>query len=63
MSANPDFDLVDQAFNLILPRDAEQRLTLIARRQDRMVKEPALNINAPARSTSAASIIFQKPLT
>ena len=42
-AAKPDFDLVEQAFNLFLLRDAEQRVRLIARRQDRMVKEPALN--------------------
>jgi hypothetical protein len=42
-SAQPDSDLVEQAFNLFLRMDAEQRVRLIARQQDRMAKEPALN--------------------
>jgi hypothetical protein len=42
-SAKPDSDLVEQAFNLFLRMDAEQRVRLIARQQDRMAKEPALN--------------------
>ena len=32
MPAQPDSDLVEQAFNLFLRRDAEQRVRLIARR-------------------------------
>ena len=39
----PDSDLVEQALNLFLRMDAEQRVRLIARQQDRMAKEPALN--------------------
>jgi len=46
-SAQPD--LVEQAFNLFLRMDAEQRAGLIARQQDRMAKEPALN--QPRRSS------------
>jgi hypothetical protein len=40
MPAQPDFDLVEQAFSLFLLSDAEQRAGLIAHRQDRMVKQP-----------------------
>jgi hypothetical protein len=42
-SAQLDSDLVEQAFNLFLRMDADQRAALIARQQDRMAKEPALN--------------------
>jgi hypothetical protein len=38
-SAQPDSDLVEQAFTLFLRMDAEQRAGLIARQQDRMAKE------------------------
>jgi hypothetical protein len=48
-SAQPDSDLVEQAFTLFLRMDAEQRAGLIARQQDRMAKEPALN--QPRRSS------------
>ena len=48
-SAQPDSDLVEQAFTLFLRMDAEQRAGLIARPQDRMAKEPALN--QPRRSS------------
>jgi hypothetical protein len=48
-SAQPDSDLVEQAFNLFLRMDAEQRAGLIARQQDRLAKEPALN--QPRRSS------------
>jgi hypothetical protein len=41
-SAQLDSDLVEQAFNLFLRMDADQRAALIARQQDRMAKEPAL---------------------
>jgi hypothetical protein len=41
-SAQPDSDLVEQAFNLFLRMDAEQRVRLTARQQDRMAKEAAL---------------------
>jgi hypothetical protein len=44
-----DSDLVEQAFNLFLRMDADQRAALIARQQDRMAKEPALN--QPGRSS------------
>jgi hypothetical protein len=47
-SAQPDSNLVEQAFNLFLRMDAEQRAGLIARQQDWMAKEPALN--QPRRS-------------
>jgi hypothetical protein len=47
-SAQPDSDLVEQAFNLFLRMDAAQRAGLIARQQDRMAKEPAPN--QPRRS-------------
>lgn len=43
MPAQPDSDLVEQAFNLFLRMDADQRAGVIARQQDRMAKEPALN--------------------
>jgi hypothetical protein len=42
-SAQPDSDLVEQAINLFLHMDAEQRVRLIARQQDRMAKEAAPN--------------------
>jgi hypothetical protein len=41
-SAQSDSDLVEQAFNLFLRMDAEQRVRLITRQQDRMAKEAAL---------------------
>ena len=41
--APPDSDLVEQAFNLFLLMDAEQRASLIARQQDRTAKEPPLD--------------------
>lgn len=41
MPAQRDSDLVEQAFNLFLRMDVEQRRGLIARQQDRMAKEPA----------------------
>ena len=47
-SAQPDSHLVEQAFTLFLCMDAEQRVRLIARQQDQMAKEPALN--QPRRS-------------
>jgi hypothetical protein len=47
-SAQPDSDLVEQAFTLFLRMDAEQRVRLITRQQDRMAKEPAPN--QPRRS-------------
>jgi hypothetical protein len=42
-SAQPDSDLVEQAFTLFLCMDAEQRVRLITRQQDRMAKEAAPN--------------------
>jgi hypothetical protein len=41
--AQPDSDLVEQAFNLFLRMDAGHRAALVARQQDRMAKEPGLN--------------------
>ena len=43
MPAQPDSDLVEQAFSLFLRMDADQRAGVIARQQDRMAKEPAPN--------------------
>jgi hypothetical protein len=41
---NPLWDMVrEEAFNLFLRMDADQRAGVIARQQDRMAKEPALN--------------------
>jgi hypothetical protein len=46
--APKDLDLVEEAFDLFLLMDAEQRAGLIARQHDRMAKEPA---NQPRRSS------------
>jgi hypothetical protein len=48
MPAQPDSDLVEQAFTLFLRMDTAQRAGLIAHQQDHMAKEPALN--QPRRS-------------
>jgi len=40
--ASSDSDLVEQAFDLFLRMDAEQRASLIARQQHRMAKDPLL---------------------
>ena len=46
--AKPDFDLVEQAFNLFLHMDAEQRAGLMARQQDRMARRASTS--QPRRS-------------